>query len=272
MGRAQPDVRHDPPDGSRPAFGRALAALVVALWALVPVSAAADPLDVLYSPRPPYYTVDAHGTVDGIVAGPAKQAFEEAGLETLWSRVSFNRQIQMIQENTAPLCAIGWFKNPEREAFAKFTEAIYQDKAMVALARSQNAAVARHGTLAALMADADLQMGTKLGFSYGTEVDTMISTLAPRRLTTDQTPVGMIRMLMGRRFDYMISAPEEALYLKDTLGAEAESLEVIPLSDLSPQNKRYIMCTKRTDDAVIAALNAAIQLRQERHGSAGGPS
>lgn len=232
---------------------------IVAIVCAFGSPALAEPLDLVITPRPPYYTVDQSGAVSGIVAGPARKIFENAGLEAQWSVVSFNRQLQMIEDNSHPLCAVGWFKTSEREKFAKFTDYIYQDRALVALSRADNQAVTAYHDLHALMGDKSLTMGAKLGFSYGTDVDGLIGTLAPKAITTDQSTLGMARMLIGRRFDYMISAPEEAAHMIEALGSEGATLAIIAMQDLMPRNKRYIMCSLSVDDDVIERLNAAIR-------------
>ena len=173
----------------------------------------AEPIDVVITPRLPYYVVDSNGVVSGVVADPAVEAFEKAGLNIQWEVVSFKRQLKMIENNKRPVCGIGWFKNPEREKFAKFTKSIYQNKPLIALSRSDNDAVLAHHHLRSLMKDKALIMGRKLGFSYGVKVDGLIEEFAPKKVTTDQSNMGMIRMLIGKRFDYMISSPEEAAHL-----------------------------------------------------------
>lgn len=237
--------------------------LPILAWLLIVLSfpalpASAEPLEILITPRPPYYVLDDQGAVGGIVADRARQAFAKAGLEVTWTVVSFNRQLQLIEDNRSPLCGIGWFKKPEREQFAKFTEHIYQDRALIALSRTRNPAVTGHRDLRALMGDRSLIMGKKLGFSYGAAVDDLIIALEPRSITTDQDNAGMARMLIGRRFDYMILAPEEAEHLLGALGASGQKVTTVELLDLSPQNKRYIMCSQSVRDDIIDALNGAI--------------
>ncbi len=235
---------------------RTIWAAVVTVGFIVP--ARAEPLDMVISSRPPYYIVDDKGTVSGIIGELTAKIFEMAGLDIRWTVVSFKRQLQMIEDNTEPLCGIGWFKNPERENYAKFTDYIYQDKPLIALGRIDNDAVTAHSDLRALMGDKSLTMGMRLGFSYGVAVDGLIKKLAPKSITTDQSNVGMARMLIGRRFDYIISAPEEAAHLIGTLGADGQELTMIELMDLPPQNKRYIICSQRVDDEFIKRLNSAI--------------
>jgi polar amino acid transport system substrate-binding protein len=218
----------------------------------------ADPIDVVITSRPPYYVVDGNGVVSGIVASPAIKAFKMAGLDIQWVFVSFKSQLKMIEDNKKQICGIGWFKTPAREKFAKFTEHIYQDKPFIALSRTDNKAVAAHRSLRLLMSDQSLKMGKKLGFSYGITVDGLFNELAPASITTTQSNVGMVRMLIGQRFDYMISAPEEVAHLIGSISTGSEDITTIKLLDLPPENKRYILCSQSVDDEVIERLNTAI--------------
>ena len=54
-----------------------------------------------------------------------------------WLKIPTNRQLAAVKDAASSSCAIGWFKNPEREQFAKFTKAIYRDKPTVILANRQ---------------------------------------------------------------------------------------------------------------------------------------
>ncbi len=218
----------------------------------------AEPLEVVITSRPPYYIVGDNGEVSGIVASPAVKIFKMAGLDIQWVAVSFKRQLQLIEDNKKQTCGIGWFKTPEREKFAKFTEYIYQNKPFIALSRADNDKVTIHQSLRSLMSDQTLKMGKKLGFSYGATVDKLIDELTPVSITTSASNVGMTRMLIGRRFDYMISAPEEADHLIASIGTDSEDIALTTFLDLPPENKRYILCSQRVSDEVIERLNTVI--------------
>jgi polar amino acid transport system substrate-binding protein len=222
------------------------------------VPALAEPIKVLITSRPPYYVVDDNGLVSGIVASPAVNIFKMAGLDIQWEAASFKRQLQMIEDNKEQICGIGWFKTPKREKFGKFTEYIYQNKPFIALIRSDNRAVAAHRSLRSLMSNQALKMGEKLGFSYGATVDELIDELAPNSITTDQTNVGMVRMLIGKRFDYMISSAEEAAHLIDLFSAGNIEITTLKFLDLPFENKRYILCSKSVGDEIIQRINSAV--------------
>lgn len=220
---------------------------------------AADPVQVLVHERAPYYVISVPTSVGGLVGKPAADAFADSGVDYEWRITSANAQLNIVKADKRRACAIGWFKTAEREAFAKFTRPIYQGKPLVVVSRADNAQVLRHQTFSDLLGDRGIKMGGKLGYSYGTYIDTKMAALAPRLVTTSQSNDGMIRMLLGRRFDYMFATAEESSSVIEGVGTAAQDLVTVTMSDAPPGNKRYILCSKSVEDAVIDRLDAAIE-------------
>jgi polar amino acid transport system substrate-binding protein len=221
--------------------------------------AAADPIQIMVHERVPYYVISGPTTVGGLVGKPAAVVLADSGVDYEWRVTSANAQLNIIKANKDRVCAVGWFKNAAREAFAKFTRPIYQGKPLVVVARSDNARVLGHQTFGDLLGDRAIMMGGKLGYSYGSYVDAKIAALAPRAVTTSQNNDGMIRMLLGRRFDYIFATPEESSLIIEGVGSAAQDLITVTMSDAPPGNKRYILCSKSVEDSVIDKLNAAIE-------------
>jgi len=224
------------------------------------VPLAAAPIELAITSRPPYYKFEA-GAVTGIIATPVAQVFKAAGVEFRWVNVASNRQLKVVKDNQKQVCAVGWFKNPKREKFAKFTEFVYQNKPLIAMVRADNRAVTAHSTLREVMKDRSLRMGRKLGYSYGATVDGLVDELAPTGITTSQGNLGMTRMLIGGRFDYFISSPEEGEYLIDSIGAMGQDVVMVRFEDLPPGNKRYVLCSHSVNDETIEKLNAVIRAK-----------
>ena len=101
-----------------------------------------EPLLALYNERPPYLVPGADGNVTGLTANPAAYALRKAKIPFKWVDMPSARQMLMLQENSSKVVAVGWFKNPEREKFTKFSNPIYQDKQIVVLARKDNLKIA----------------------------------------------------------------------------------------------------------------------------------
>ena len=231
--------------------------LLAVLFAPLAASAE-DRLKLLYEDRPPYYVTENDGKVRGLAIDPVAAALAKAGIGPVWRVTSAKRQITAIQANREPVCSPGWFKKPEREAFAKFSDPIYQDRPQVIVTRTDNAPRINHGTLEKLLQDPNLTMGVKLGYSYGQFIDGLIERLEPVTMRSSQDTGGLIRMLVGRRFDYMLAAPEEFSSLVERLGIAGKDIVSITLSDIPAGNRRYLMCSKQVSGEWLARFNAAL--------------
>ncbi|WP_413203945.1 substrate-binding periplasmic protein [Rhodospirillum sp. A1_3_36] len=223
-----------------------------------PARAAEKPLKVLVFERPPYYESRADGGYIGLVATPAKMAFDKAGIFFEWVQTQPNGHLRAIEANRGPLCALGWFKRADREVFGQFSDVIYTDKPSRIMTRADNVAVQFHKTAQGMLADKSLRMGGKLGYSYGSYLDGLVAGLDPPRVTVSQDETGMARMLLGGRFDYMIVSEVEAMVLMDSLAAAAEDIVLLTMSDIPPGNDRHLICSKATDPGLIARFNQAL--------------
>jgi len=219
---------------------------------------AADTLKILYEDRPPYYITNDTGTVSGLVLTPVRQALRKANIKPIWVTRSGKRQIADVKLNKEPVCSPGWFKKPARELFAKFSTPVYQDKPQVVILRADNAQRISHTKLEQLFADSTLRGGVKMGYSYGRYIDALRSEFQPTTVETSQNVGGMTRMLLGRRFDYLIAAPEEFQSITDRLGIAGEDIISLKMSDIPPGNKRYLMCSQSVSDDLIKRFNEAL--------------
>lgn len=193
----------------RPGFFATFAMVFSWLAGGIGPAAADSPLSLLYQDRPPYYVTNPDGSVGGLVSGPVATALRKAEIPFEWKVRPGKRQIETIRKNRAAVCSPGWFKKPKREEFAKFSDPIYRDRPQVVVVRAAERDALPHQTLESLFTDKEWALGAKLGYSYGTFIDNMIAEIKPRMLRTPQDKTGMVRMLLGKRFDYMFAAPEE---------------------------------------------------------------
>jgi hypothetical protein len=220
--------------------------------------ASAEPsLTLYYHERQPYSVKQPDGSVRGITADIADKVLRAAGIPYRWADLPSARQIEVIKRNEAPACALGWFKRPDREVFAKFTAPIYHDLPTIVAARADDARFAGTPMLDALFHDKTLILLTKTGYSYGAEIDAKIESEAPnlrRDASDNRIMLGMVRR---KRVDYMIMAEEEA---KDLLADPelGKSVAIYHLGDAPPGEYRYLMCSQSVPDALIARMNQAI--------------
>jgi polar amino acid transport system substrate-binding protein len=219
---------------------------------------AADNLKLIYEDRPPYYMTAKNGQVRGLAIDPVTAGFKKAGITSNWVVRSAKRQIADIKANREAVCSPGWFKKPEREAFAKFSNPIYQDLPQVIVARADNVHRIPHTTLEQMFKDSKLRIGAKLGYSYGAFVDKLLGQHKPATVRTAQGTGGLVRMLLGRRFDYMVAAPEEVSSLTERLGIAGSDIASVIMSDIPPGNFRYLMCSKQVSDETLRRFNEGL--------------
>lgn len=236
---------------------------LVGVWAgQLPAVANAAPagglaIDVYYFERPPYMTRHAGSDeVSGLTASPAAAAFRAAGIAIRWVQMPTMRQLVTLKETSQAACAVGWFRNAEREQQFKFSRAIYRDKPTVGLARTDY--VQHSLTLAETLHQPGLVVLVKDGFSYGPVIDNLLSQVKPERVVTSAESVAMARMIVAQRAQFMFAAEEEAAYLTEQAGLPSGTLKVLPFTDVPPGERRYILCSRAMPDEAMERLNKAI--------------
>jgi len=213
---------------------------------------------VHYNERPPYLVTTAEG-VSGLTGDPVTLAFEESQIAYQWKQTPTKRQIYILQQNMGQDCIVAWFRNPERETFAKFTLPIYQDKPQIALARADNDKIASSGRIQDFFTNPMLTLLVKDGYSYGDFLDKKISEYQPLKLVTTNENEGMLRMIHAGHGDYMLIAPEEAEGLISTSEFDAQDFKRIIFNDILSGENRYILCSMQVEDALIERLDEAIR-------------
>lgn len=216
---------------------------------------AEEPLQVFYNERPPYQVTSVTGTVSGLTADPVAYALQKAGIAFTWVPMPPARQLLKLQENHGRAAAVGWFRNPEREAFAKFSEPIYQDRQIAVLARMDNPRVARARSTGELLSDRDLTLLVKLGYSYGKELDARIARQGTRTVPVTVENLSMVQMIHARRADCMFIAPEEADSAIRLAGITAADLRLRTFPDMPQGEKRYLLFSLQMEDDSIHRIN-----------------
>lgn len=222
--------------------------------------AAADQarVTVLFHVRPPYAYYGPDHQVDGLLAAPVSVALAKAGLNVDWVEMPPARQTEEIKRAKGATCGLGWFKRPEREAFASFTDPIYHDRPTVVVARKDDARFIDGMSLQDSFKDPARTLVVKTGYSYGAAIDAWIETLQPRAEVSSVTNEMLLGMIGQDRADYAMMAPEEA---EDLLGSRPElgaALRPVRLSDAPDGELRYLMCSQATPAALITRINDAL--------------
>lgn len=220
-----------------------LAGLCGLCWPLAAVSRDPDPADtslrLLYQVRPPYTVERSDGSVEGLLGTRIGEAMARAGIAVRWELTPSQRQLLLVQTGQERVCAVGWFRNPEREKLGRFSQPLYRDLPMGALVRS-DVALADGVSLAATLGSQAVTVLTKEGFSYGAEVDQWLAGMSARRVSTGNEPQQLVRMLLARRADMLLVAPEEGqlLIAQSAPGA----LRMVRFSDVGPGLDRHLYC------------------------------
>lgn len=215
------------------------------------------PITIYFNERPPYQVQASDGSVSGLTATPVAKALRAAGISFVWSKVPISRQMMMLRQGKEYACGIGWFKNPEREQFAKFTSAIYRDLPTVALVNSR--INIKSGTsLENVLSNPDIRVLVKDNFSYGAYIDGLLVRLKPKIIRTTNESNTMLEMIGLERADMTFAAEEEAQVLIEEMGERSVKYHIIHFPDVPDGERRYLMCTKLISDATIEKFNKAL--------------
>lgn len=211
-----------------------------------------------YHPRPPYVLVQ-EGVLSGLTGSVAVAAFKASGVPFVIKETPATRQLKVVKDNEGPDCAIGWFKNAEREAFAKFTKPIYQDEPQIVLTAADNAKIKASDTIESVLANPGLHLLVKNSYSYGKALDALIEKYQPRRQTVSVENIQMFKMVQAQRADYLFTAPEEAAVTIPMASLRQSQFNLIKLAHMPKGEFRYILCSQQVPDETVARLNAAIR-------------
>ncbi len=217
---------------------------------------AGEPVTLHYNERPPYLVGAADGAVSGLTATPAERAFRAAGIDVVWQKTPINRQLALLKEGGAR-CTVGWFKNAERERFARFSKPIYRDLPTVALTRS-DFSMRQRLPLEGALATPGLRVLVKENYSYGGYIDEVLARIHPLLTKTSAESVNMIAMIEANRADLMFVAEEEAQYLIGQSGLSQQGFSMVRFADLPNGENRYIMCSKDVPEQWMRRLDREI--------------
>lgn len=226
---------------------------------LLPLLTRAEPLLVTYPDKPPYYHDGGAHQGTGFLVDYTRQVMAKAGIAARFEFRPAKRALMEIEANRQPVCSIGWFHTPQRAAYGHYSKDIYRDLPLVVVTRTALAPqLRRHHTAAVLLRQSELVPGLIAGFSYGDAVDQL---LAARRSATDrsaQSPEQNLAMVLRGHVSYTLLNPVEFQYWQQARGLDAAGLVTIAYPDLPAGSTRYLLCSHRVDDALLARINRAV--------------
>jgi polar amino acid transport system substrate-binding protein len=233
---------------------------IAGLMGVAASHAAADQahVTILFHVRPPYAYYGPDQQVDGLLSAPVSAALAKAGVNADWVEMPPARQTEEIKRAEDATCGLGWFKRPEREAFASFTDPIYRDRPTVIVARKDDGRFMDGMSLQDSFKDPAIMLVVKTGYSYGAAIDAWIKALQPRAEVSSVANEMLLGMIFQARGDYAMMAPEEAEDLLASRPELAAALRPVTLSDAPDGEFRYLMCSQATPASLIARINNAL--------------
>jgi polar amino acid transport system substrate-binding protein len=221
--------------------------LLCGLIACSEAKSAPTSMVVQFSERPPFMMLDSKGVMGGTVGEPAARAFQKAGISVTWEASASKRQLAILQANATPA----------REQYAKYTKAVSQDSTMVALANA-DFQVPDNGKIEDLLSNPKISVLVKDAVVYGAYLDKQLEKMKARRVSSIDEYGPMVRLVRLGRVQLTFIPLEEANYYIEKMGYPRSDFNIIHFSDMPPGERRYILCSKKVDDAVIEKLNAQI--------------
>jgi ABC-type amino acid transport substrate-binding protein len=234
--------------------------VIAGLAGLAAASAAradAGSVTILFHVRPPHAYYDSAHEVAGLLVAPVKAAMTKGHITADWVEMPPARQTEEIKCAIGAVCGLGWFKEPDREAFALFSVPIYHDQPTVVVARQNDARFSDGMTLQDSFRDPSRTLLVKTGYSYGPTIDEWIKALQPHAETSAEANEMLLGMIAQRRADYAIMAPEEANDLLATM-PQLAALRVVRLSDAPQGELRYLMCSRATPENLITRVDEGL--------------
>lgn len=229
-------------------------------WTLPAAAETAAPvLTVYYFHRPPYYIKQGDRAPGGFLVDVTRIVLDQAGISYQLIELPPKRILQKIEQNEY-CCSIGWFKNPEREKFALFSDIIYQNRPTVIVVRQGAASGFSEKPALKQLMESHLVLGVIEGFSYGPKIDAAISLFKPKIYGISGDSENLLKMICNQHLDYAFMAPEEAAYIvgKDSLLKPV--LQIIEIDEEPMGNERYLMFSKMAGSEIVDRVNAAIQI------------
>ncbi len=217
------------------------------------------PLTIEYRDKPPYSYTEACRPA-GFLMERTARLLKCAGIEARYVEVPIRRTLQHLQANQAAICSPGLYKNPEREAFARFTLPIHRDKPHVVLAHASAVAQVRAiPRVAQLISDPSLQVGLLDGVSYGQQLDQYLAHAARPPVRAQLTPLQLARMVGARRVDYMLIDEEDLGWLRRDAEFAPLPLVRVDFADMPRGELRYLACSQQVPVQTLDKLNQAIR-------------
>lgn len=237
--------------------------LVVTTIALTGVSlthgAGAQSLVIVFRDKPPYSYIE-NGVQKGFLLERMRRVLKLARIDAQFSDMPPKRIFSEIEANKQRICSFGWYKIPERESYAQFSQPLHQDRPHLLLAGEKSAPdIRRQKTLRGVMNDSRLTLAAADGVSYGPELDALISAFPGKLDRALIPPLLVAKKIAAGRADFMFIDQEDYDYLiASTPEFRAAGLIPVTFQDTPAGLKRYVLCSRLVDSETMKKIDAAI--------------
>ena len=227
------------------------------LLLLAPAGLRAQQLELLYNRHAAYHSADANGQVHGLLVDRINLALQSTAIHAVWREVPVARQREELRGNEQAACVVGALKTPDRVGLGKFSAPFYRALPIIAVSRADNPRMVSGRPLRVTLEDPQLTLLAKDGYTFGAFVTAQIERSRPKTMRTLTEVPNMVAMLGGKRADYMFMAEDAFAPLVHSLGYPPGRFKITRFSDMPEGNERYLWCSLRVPDAMLAQLNRA---------------
>lgn len=198
----------------------------------------------------------------GFLARYLKEIFEKANITPRWENIPWPKHLSTLRKSNGNICSVAVFKTKEREAYILYSEAIGKDTGFVLVASPGNGAYWRHKLFRDVVADTSLRPVLQKSTVFSSYINDLLS-----QRNFQKTTNSILRMLHA-----VLDEPNSYVILSDIRAAQvlrqhdfSDKLQIYDhYEDLVSDTPYFLACSKATDPAVMARINAQI----ERHGLA----
>ena len=237
--------------------------LLLACLTMSAIAAAESELSLYYNERPPYFETEAT-QIKGVRAQQLKEIMYEAKINAQWISLPVNRIMQQLTANEGAHCTGGWFKTPEREQFAVFSEFFAYNEPATAILR-KDFFREEYAMLSQLLIIPNIRVMTKQGQYYGNYLEEAMKLYRVHRIEVTDSHEEMLQHLDLNRADVMFVNRAEAEDLLQKNKRFESTLTTIDVQDKTPIPPLYIMCNKSINPQIMKKINDGISRFRKIH-------
>lgn len=233
--------------------------LLLAASLSIPIRAAEPDASIVlyYHDRPPYYHLDNNGTLTGVRFQQLQTIFELAELDVQWQSLPVNRILHQLNLRDGNHCSGGWFKTPDREQFAQFSNAFSTNEPATAITRVGYVPDEKI-LLSQLFIVPNARVLTKQGQYYGDYLEEAMRLYNVQRIEVPDEQHEIVQQIALGRGDIVFLNRVEAHYLLETHHHLQQRLMTVDLLDKGDIPELFIMCNQTMPVRLMQQINLGI--------------